>query len=97
MQQQPTYTLNNLTEKEVKLIGESRAPKSKVKFNLIGFGACIFVSLILLFILSVMGQTGNRYSDLSLIPLALSLIFMAQLMRVKDKAGKVFLEQIRHG
>jgi len=93
---QPTYTLNNLTEKEVKLIGEARAPKRSIKINLIAFFACVVISLLTLFFLSISGQTANRYSDLSLLPLAVSLIFMGRVISLRDKAGKNFLEQIKN-
>jgi len=93
---QPTYTLNNLTEKEVKLIGEARAPKKSIKINLIAFFACVVISLLTLFLLSINGQAGHRYSDLSLLPLAVSLIFMGRVISLRDKAGKNFLEQIKN-
>jgi formate/nitrite transporter FocA (FNT family) len=96
MQQQPTYTLNNLTEKEVKLIGESRAPKRSVKINLIAFFACVVISLLTLFALSVAGQTANKYADISLLPLAASLIFMGRMISIRDKAGKSFLDQVKN-
>jgi hypothetical protein len=63
---------------------------------LIAFFACVVISLLTLFFLSISGQTANRYSDLSLLPLAVSLIFMGRVISLRDKAGKNFLEQIKN-
>jgi len=93
--QQPLYTLNNLTEKEVKLIGESRVNKRSVKINMIGFAACVVLSVVSIFALMMIGEVGSRYSDLSLIPLAVSLIFMGRVISIRDKAGKSFLDMVR--